>query len=79
MNTSALFFFFSLFPPQWGPIAQKKEQIEVLQVGNLREQLIIVETRGPALGGVLGFSYGGTVWGMAVRGVRYGHMDREGA
>lgn len=48
-------------------------------MGNLREQLIIVETRGPTLGGVLGFSYGGTVWGMAVRGVRYGHMDREGA
>lgn len=50
----------------------------MLQVGNLREQLIIVETRGPTLGGVLGFSYGGMVWVWLVGGCVMGVWIEKG-
>lgn len=80
LNTSALFFFFSLFPPQWGPIAQKKERANTGAPGG-KPQRAVNYSRNQRSDSWWGS--GILIWwhgvGMAGRGMRYGRMDREGA
>lgn len=55
MNTSALFYSLPFSHLRGVPLLRgRREQIEVLQVGNLSKQVIIVKTRGQTLGGIPG-------------------------